>query len=187
NQYPSYDSLYKNAFIASRLRRYREAGFQTDVYCVRDDTFELSYREFDGTEVLTGPSDALSEIARAGSIDRVLIHFLSPSIWDALKDVDLPGGATVWIHGFEAQPWWRREVLYETPEARAEAETVSERKMQFWHEVISTAPESWHFVFVSDWLAQTFFEDTGISLPSTRYSIVHNIVDNDRFSYQEKE
>ena len=147
NQYPSYDSLYKNAFIASRIRRYQHEGFNTEIYCVRDEALELSYREFEGTEILSGSPETLAEVADGGSINKLLIHFLNPKMWNALRDKKIPGGVTVWVHGYEAQPWWRREVLFETPQSKERAASESEKKMSFWHDVLLNAPSNWHFVF----------------------------------------
>src|SRR5699024_3873289 len=161
-----YDSLYKNAFIASRIRRYQHEGFNTEIYCVRDEALELSYREFEGTEILSGSPETLAEVADGGSINKLLIHCLNTKMWNALRDKTLPGGATRWIHGYDAQPWWRSEVLFEPPQSKARGASESEKKMSFWHDVLLHAPSNWHFVFVSDWLAQTFFEDVGISPPA---------------------
>lgn len=154
---------------------------------MHDEALELSYREFEGTEILSGSPETLAEVADRGSINKLLIHFLNPKMWNALRDKEIPGGVTVWVHSYEAQPWWRREVLFETPRSKERAASESEKKMSFWHDVLLNAPSNWHFVFVSDWLAQTFFEEVGISLPAERYSVVHNIVDTDRFSFVEKD
>ncbi|AGS35379.1 hypothetical protein B841_09530 [Corynebacterium maris DSM 45190] len=186
NNYPSYDSLYKNAFIASRLRRYQSENFVSEVFCLDDNSFELSYREYEGTEVLTGNKEVLTRVATSGQLDRVLIHFLNEEVWGAFKDAPISEGVTVWIHGFEAQPWWRRKIVFDTPQKRERAIAESKRRMSFWREVLENIPLKWHFVFVSDWLAQTFFEDVGISLPREQYSVIHNIVDTNRFSFNEK-
>ena len=55
-----------------------------------------------------------------------------------------------------------------------------------WREIFESSPEDMHFVFVSQWFAETVFEDVGVRLPDHRWSIIHNPIDADVFPYREK-
>lgn len=186
NRYPSYEALYQNGFVASRAESYLAAGFRTEIFCVEAKESKIGHREFNGIQVTTGNADQLEAFVSFSRQKRILVHFLSEEIWDVLRRASQDQEITVWVHGFEAQPWWRRASLYTDAEERKKAVQVSDARMKFWKEVFSSVSENWHFVFVSEYLAQQVFDDVGVSLAPSQFSVISNIVDTELFPYREK-
>ncbi|MGD7003624.1 glycosyltransferase [Corynebacterium halotolerans] len=186
NRYPSYESLYQNGFVASRAETYADKEAAPEIFCVDLSKNSVGYREFNGIEVMTGTAEHLKLIVEDGHYSRILVHFLSRHIWEALSASEFRKGVTVWIHGFEAQPWWRRKSLYTDPKMLEEAKRQTEIRMDFWRDVFCNSSENWHFVFVSSYLAQQVFEDVGVTLDRSQYSIIPNVIDDSLFTYEKK-
>ncbi|GGC10709.1 hypothetical protein GCM10010972_25030 [Cellulomonas carbonis] len=185
NHYPSYDNLYRNGFVHSRVRAYRERGVKTSVFRLRPGAV-LTYSEFEGVDVASGSQDALRKVLSGAAHRSVMVHFLEPAMWEVLAEVDPAVRVVVWIHGAEVQPWWRRSYNY-TDDAELEvAKVASDARLRFWREVFMTAPPNVHFVFVSRYFADEVMDDVGIQLDRDRYSIIHNPIDIDIFTYVPK-
>lgn len=185
NIYPSYESLYRNGFVHSRVRAYRERGVRAEVVCVQPGQAS-TFREFEDVSVLHTNEHVARRIVADGHHRGILVHFLNPAIWSALQS-RVPGTpVVVWIHGVEVQPWWRRSFNF-TSDAQLEAEKVkSEARLAFWRDVFTRADDNLQFVFVSQYLADEVMTDVGVTLPPSRYSIVHNPIDTDLFGYRPK-
>lgn len=187
NIYPAYEDLYRNGFVASRVRAYRNAGFDTEIFVADPRQRVPAFREFEGTDVAVASTRALAASLTNGPVDNVLVHFLDRGMAAALRSAKRLSTVTVWVHGFEIQPWHRRAFQFTTDHERTAAQKASALRMEMWRELFEQPPEGWHFVFVSRFLAEQAFEDVGIRLPDDRYSLVHNPVDTTMFRYREKQ
>ena len=106
-------------------------------------------------------------------------------MFEALTHHPEIGRVTVWVHGAEIQPWWRRPFNYQTDEEIDQAKEVTRKRLQFWKQVFHKPPKNFHFVFVSKFFAESVFEDLGMELPDDRYSIIPNPIDTSIFQYAE--
>ncbi len=187
NHYPANDDLYRNMFVHKRVLAYKEADKACDVLRINRYAKE-QYREFEGIDVIEGTKDTLNAALRAKSIDTVCVHFLEQEMWEVLKD-NLDGKKVyIWSHGADIQPWWRRQFLYETEEALENAKAQFEVKKAMWEEVFKASQTyNIHFVFVSNWLANSVMEDYNYQIPTDKYTIIHNYIDENRFAYCEKD
>lgn len=185
NHYPSYDDLYRNGFVHTRVKAYQERGVDVDVFRFRKDQ-PVSWHEFQKIDVITGSNIALHRMLASGTYRHVLVHFLDPNMWDVLKRFIGDVKVTVWIHGAEIQPWWRREYNYKTEEELAKAKKLSAARLEFWQRVLDPMPENLKLIFVSQYFANEVMEDLKLDLPKDKYAIIHNPVDVDIFSYQKK-
>lgn len=185
NIYPSYEHLYRNGFVHKRVAAYNAAGLRTEVL-IPSDSSNSKFREFANIDVTDAPYDVLQEKLENPTHEHLVIHTLTPALWTVLKRTSYRGKVTVWVHGFEIQPWWRRAFNYSTDAELAEAKELSAKRVEFWKQVFADTEIDAHFVFVSHWLAETAFDDIGIELPDDRYSVINNPVDTDLFSYTEK-
>ena len=186
NQYPSYDNLYRNGFVHSRVRSYRAMGTAVDVFRFGPDSIP-GFREFEGVDVVSGDSGVLDMMLASGQYDHVMVHFLSPGMWNVLqKHVDHIR-VTVWVHGFEVQPFHRREYNYSTEEERQKAIQESEARIAFWRGVFRALPPQLRFVFVSRYFADEVIEDVGLPLPEAVYSVIPNPIDSRIFCYEKKD
>lgn len=186
NQYPSPQALYRNMFVHKRVTSYLEQGCVVDV--MRMNIYAKDgFMEFDGINVTEGQSSMLAAILEHGGIDTVCVHFLDRQMWEVLKNYSAKVKINVWLHGAEIQPWWRREYNYNTPAELERAKKDSDVRQAFWAEVFREAQmHRLHFVFVSQYFANEIFEDNHIMLDQSQYSIIHNFIDTEMFSYQEK-
>ncbi|MEZ2623229.1 glycosyltransferase [Paenalcaligenes hominis] len=185
NHYPSYDDLYRNGFVHSRVKAYREHNTRVDVFRLRKDQ-PISWHEFQNMDVITGSQQALRRMLASGRYRHVLVHFLAPDMWEVLQEFIDTIKVTVWVHGADIQPWYRRKFNIETPEQEIVAKESSEKRMAFWRGVLQPMPENIHMVFVSKYFSEEVMEDIGFRLPENQYSVIHNPIDTDLFNYVEK-
>jgi glycosyltransferase involved in cell wall biosynthesis len=185
NQYPSYDDLYRNGFVHSRVRAYRNHDVRADVFCLKSNE-TLNYREFQDIDNISGDQSALEKLLAAGHYQSVLVHFLTPAMWEVLKKFVGKVRILVWMHGAEVQPWYRRDFNYNNEQERDLAKRQSAVRMAFWSELFGNLPEGIRFIFVSHYFAEEVMEDVGIRLPHDRYEIVHNPIDTDLFNHVPK-
>lgn len=184
NHYPSYDDLYRNGFVHSRVKSYQSRGMNVDVFRLRVGE-AISYHEFQNVDVLTGGQEALQKMLDSGRYQRVLVHFLSPEMWTVLENYpDLK--KVIWIHGAEIQPWYRRDFNNETEKQRTLARVQSDKRMVFWREILHDMPNNLKLVFVSKSFAEDVMDDLGFRIPENNYVIIHNPIDTELFSYEEK-
>ena len=185
NHYPSYDDLYRNGFVHSRVAAYKAAGKVVDVFRMRNDE-NLSFHEFKGIDVTTGSQSCLRKALESGAYKHVLVHFLDPEMWDVLKDYIETINVTVWVHGSDIQSHQRRSFLYSTEEELSIAKQKCDLRMGFWSGLLKQNHEKLHLVFVSNYLAQSVMEDLDMQLNDEQYSIIPNPIDTNLFSYVEK-
>lgn len=185
NHYPSYDDLYKNAFVHSRVKAYKEHDVLVDVFKLRRNE-KVSYYEFEGVDVTIGSNDALEKMIIHNHFKTIMVHFLDISMWDTLKKFVNTHKIIVWVHGAEIQAWHRRSFNYENDAQANKARELYESRAKFWREIINEMPKNLHFVFVSNYFADEVMSDLGVKIPRGQYSIIHNPIDTEHFKYQEK-
>lgn len=184
DQYPSHTDLYSNGFVHTRVKAYRDHGTRAEVFALRSNSI-MTFDSFEGINTMRGPKESLRNLVRTGGHDRILVHFLTPQIWAAIKGVtDKP--IIVWIHGYEIQPWWRRAYPDLTPAQLEKNKQASARRIKFWNGVIADAGPNLHFVFVSRHFAEEVMDDLGVRFQEGQYSIIHNPIDTDLFAYAKK-
>ncbi len=186
NHYPSYDDLYRNGFVHTRVRAYAENGIKVDIFRLRKDE-PISWHEFQNADVTTGSQNALRKMLKSGRYRHVLVHFLDPNMWDVLKDFIDDIRVTIWVHGAEIHPWYRRKYNIETPEQEEKAKAQSAVRMSFWRGLLQPMPANLHLVFVSNYFSNEVMEDLGFRLPEGSYSVIHNPIDSELFNYAEKD
>lgn len=185
NHYPAYDDLYRNGFVHTRIRAYAEQGLKCDVFRLRQGQ-SVTYHEFEGIDVTTGSQEALEQLLASGQYKSVLVHFLDPAMWEVLQRHIDRIRVVVWVHGAEIQPWWRRDYNYRTEAERAKAMISSEQRMAFWRGLLQPMPANLNLVFVSRYFAEEVMEDLGMRIPDERYSIIHNPIASELFTYRRK-
>ncbi|AVH37490.1 methyltransferase type 12 [Pseudomonas monteilii] len=185
NHYPAYADLYRNGFVHSRVMAYQEQNLNVDIFRLRKNE-AVSYHEFQNVDVVTGCQSTLTKMLESGQYKSVLVHFLDPEMWEVLKRFTHMVKVVVWVHGAEVQPWWRREYNYSDESQLAVAKVESEKRMAFWRETLSNMPANLKLVFVSRYFAEEVMEDVGFRIPEDRYEIIHNPIDTETFSYQQK-
>lgn len=185
NHYPSYDDLYRNGFVHSRVKAYLEHNVKVDVFRLRPDS-ATSWHEYQNIDVTTGSQVALRRQLASGQYRHVLVHFLDATMWEVLKDFIDDVKVTVWVHGAEIHPWHRRKYNIQTPEQQQKAEAASAIRMAFWHSVLKPMHPNLKLIFVSNYFAEEVMEDLGYRLPVTQYQVIHNPINTALFNYVPK-
>ena len=186
NHYPYYDDLYRNGFVHSRVKAYQEKNVAVDIFRLRKNE-PVSWHEFQNIDVTTGSTKALRQLILNGKFPHVLVHFLNEDMWEVLREFVDRIKITVWLHGAEVQPWWRREYNYDSEESLAVAKIESAKRLDFWRKLLNPMPKNLRLVFVSQYLAEAVMEDVGIQLDKNQYEVIHNPIDTDLFKYQKKD
>ena len=187
--YPAYGDFYRNGFVHTRVKGYRERGHDVTVFVLRPNV-ETSYREYQGVNVITGSPDILQELLATGHFDHILVHFLNQFMWPVLSRIRGQVPITVFVHGYEVQPYWRREFNYGSEAERKSAIALSEKRMQLWREVAASASEDVDYVFVSHVFreqAMSDFRSLGFELPAGSTEVISNPVNTTLFPYVEKD
>ena len=185
NEYPSNDDLYRNAFVHTRVRAYLDAGRPVDVLRYARGTAP-TWHEFDGVRVLTASDESLATMLRHSGYRHVLVHFVNVGMWEALEPELDHLRVTIWVHGYEVQPWTRRAFNAETDEQRDAMRASSVERENLWRRLLDTKHPNLHFVFVSDTLRRMVEQDYDVRIDPARYEIIHNPIDTERFVYLEK-
>lgn len=185
NHYPSYGDLYKNGFVHSRVKAYREYGKAVDVFRFRQDQ-PLSWHEFQDVDVITGSQNALENMLSTGRYRHVLVHFLAPDMWSVLETFIDNIKVTVWVHGAEIHPWYRRKYNIQTKAQENAAKAASDKRMVFWRGLLRPMHPNLKLVFVSKYFAGEVMEDLGFELPKDQYQVIHNPINTDLFNYVKK-
>lgn len=185
NRYPSYDDLYKNAFVHSRVRGYIDSNVPTEVFVLGGST-HLRFREFEGVTVISGPSEALESFLQSGKHRSIALHFVDESMWDLVRDLPGHPRIAVWAHGADIQKWSRRKFLYKTEQDVEKAKKISESRLALWRRIFRELNDRVSVVFVSQWLAETSISDLALEGASAPYVVVHNPIDTSRFLYKKK-
>ena len=186
NNYPSYEDLYKNAFVHSRVKAYKQNNVKVDIFKLRVGE-ELQYNEFENIDIMSGDQLTLDVLLKNGQYENVLVHFLSFEMWEVLQKHMDTIKVIVWVHGAEIHPWYRRKYNLVTKEDEINAKKQSEERMAFWHNVLDTMHKNLHLIFVSHSFAKEVFEDIGYKLSKEQYSVIHNPIDTQKFKYIKKD
>jgi len=185
NNYPSYEDLYRNGFVHSRVKAYKEHGANVDVFRFRKDT-AVSWHEFQDVDVITGSKIALNRLLTSGRYKHVLVHFLDAEMWEVLSQFIDKIKITVWVHGADIQPWYRRKFNITTPEQKVKAIELSDKRMAFWKSVLKPIHSNMKLVFVSKYFAEEVMDDLGFRIPEGSYEIINNPIDTELFQYRKK-
>jgi glycosyltransferase involved in cell wall biosynthesis/spore maturation protein CgeB len=182
--YPSYDDLYKHAFVHRRVVEYRRQGVDVDVFRIGTDG--LDYYEFEGVDVIRGEAGHLRALLEGGAHEAILVHFLDERMWDVLKDFVDTKRIFVWAHGAEIQSANRREFDQHDDAQRERAKKLGDRRMKFWKGLFENRHPNLRMVFVSEWFARDVMDDVGVEIPRDSYEVIHNFVDTQLFAFRQK-
>lgn len=184
-QYPSYDSLYRFAFVHTRVAGYARRGLRVDVFRLQEGA-PTTFGEYRNQDVITGSSADLQRLLAQGHHRSLMVHFLDEAMWNVLRNHVETMRIHVWVHGFEIQPWHRRDFNNDSEQRRQMAQKDSAARMAFWRQLLSDMPANLRLVFVSRAFAEEVMEDLGFRIPPDRYEIIHNPIDTGLFAYHPK-
>lgn len=185
NNYPTYNNIYKNGFVHSRVKEYHKQNIKCDVFRLVEE--ELSYHEFQNIDVFNGNKSTLHKLISDNKYKRIFVHFLDENMWEVLKDFNKDIEIFIWVHGAEIQPWWRRKFLYSNDIEINDAMKKSFKREHFWNSIFKNLSEKTKFIFVSNSFANEVMKDYNFNIPTKQYSIIHNTIDTDIFNFIPKD
>ncbi len=181
SRYPSYNDLYSYMFLHTRLLAYKQMGHPANVFKLIDED-DITYDEFEGIDVVSGNEKLLRATLESGRVDTVFVHVLKPNMWNVLKDFPHIH-IVVWVHGSEIQPWYRRAYNFTTSDEIERQKKLSAARMRFWQSVMNPMPSNVHLVFISQFFADEVMEDYNVPLIPSQYTVIHNPINTQLFSY----
>ena len=185
NHYPSYEDIYRNGFIHSRVREYTKNGICPDIFKLREGE-NINFSEFEGVDIISGSIEALRRLIETQKYQKILVHFLDKSMWDVIEPYSQTTEILVWVHGSEIQPWHRRTFNYSNDSELNKAKIQSKKRMDFWIPLLQNLPAKMRLIFVSEYFAKEVMEDTGVELTEEQYLIIHNPIDTNLFNFIDK-
>ena len=186
DNYPSYENLYRNQFIHSRVQGYNLSHIPFDIFVLKANV-GIEYREFEGIDVIQASSDALVNLLKGNQYENIFVHFLNNEMWEVITNLPQNVNIFIWAHGAEIQPYKRRKFNYNSPDEHKKAKRISKLRMKFWRNVFSNFKPNMRMVFVSEYFSNEVFTDIGIKLTDEQYHVIHNPIDTKRFKYTPKD
>ena len=191
NAYPSEQALYRNGFIHRRVKAYKEAGLDVEVFYNHEPVQQAYEYEFDGVRVTVGNEGALELHVASNDFDGYLIHFAEPQRIRPLQKLNVKKPVIVWVHGFEAEAWYRRWFNFintseDIKAALEKKDTYYLKQNAFFHDLMTQEELNVSFVNVSKWFQKYVVEpDNGAEFRNS--TVIPNLVDEEVFPYREKE
>lgn len=191
NAYPSEQALYRNGFIHRRVKAYKEAGLDVEVFYNHEPVQQAYQYEFDGVRVTVGNEGALELHVASNDFDGYLIHFAEPQRIRPLQKLNVKKPVIVWVHGFEAEAWYRRWFNFintseDIKAALEKKDTYYLKQNAFFHDLVTQEELNVSFVNVSKWFQKYVVEpDNGAEFRNS--TVIPNLVDEEVFPYREKE
>ena len=183
--YPAYDDLYRYAFVHARVRAYARAGQPAQVLCLGTAS-DARFREFEDVDVTEADAATLDHFLASRAYRNVLVHLADPGIWEVVSKHLDDVRVTIWVHGAEIQPWWRR-VFGEPDSGNDWARRTNDARLDMWREVLRLRHPNLTVVFISLKQLRETLADLRLR-PSQlgRIEVVHNFIDTERFHYGPK-
>lgn len=191
NAYPSEQALYRNGFIHRRVKAYKKAGLDVEVFYNHEPVQQAYEYEFDGVRVTVGNEGALELHVASNDFDGYLIHFAEPQRIRPLQKLNVKKPVIVWVHGFEAEAWYRRWFNFintseDIKAALEKKDTYYLKQNAFFHDLMTQEGLNVSFVNVSKWFQKYVVEpDNGAEFRNS--TVIPNLVDEEVFPYREKE
>src|SRR5690606_4049256 len=121
---------------------------------------------------------------------KILIHFVSPDMINAIRNVCPHIPIIIWIHGFEAEAWHRRWFNFLESKERLEdvlkkADGFYKEQMKLMNWLYQTKELDLKFVHISNWF-KTHVAECDARAKTQNASIIPNVIDDKLFNYVEK-
>ena len=187
NNYPSYSDLYKNGFVHSRVKLYKENGLNVDVYTLKPKGTSFYDYEFEGVDVYTGDRRGLEFILKLNKYKKILIHFVNSEMIEIINRCCKNTPLIIWLHGAEVSKWSGRKFNYTEQQVKLNQkkwDMADKEKMKFMRSIYQN--KNYKFVVVSDWFRKEVCEKDA-ECKILNYEIIPNVVNSNIFEYKEKQ
>ena len=187
NAYPSGNDLYRNGFIHRRVKGYQESGLQVKVFYNHEPVTDAYQYTFDGVDVTVGNGEALFNLVSQSPFLGYLVHFAELTRIEPLERAQVSAPVIIWIHGFEAEGWYRRwfNFIDSSAEIRAaldKKETYYKGQNAFLAQLVNEPRLNYSFVNVSEWFKDNIVEpDLDVEFGEENSTVIPNLIDEEIF------
>lgn len=181
--YPTDDSLYRFQFLHRRLISYKEKGLKFEVF--RFNSSKKTHYGFEGIEFTSGTSQMFKAFLRQFHFSKIIIHFLTPEIWKAIKEYISPRKLFIWVHGAEAEPWQRRAYDYNGKDKHKKIK-LNCQYMEMWQDVLLSQFKI-NYIFPSESFKNQFEINHNLVLSNENGNVIHNFIDTQLFNFIPKD
>ncbi|MFS0674938.1 glycosyltransferase family 4 protein [Ornithinibacillus sp. 179-J 7C1 HS] len=190
NVYPEKNNLYRNMFVHRRAELYETSGIKVDVFRFNSNQQSLGNYYFEDIHVMSGGKQHLSSLLKTRNYKKILIHFVNKDMIEAIEESKIKIPIVVWIHGVETEKWYRRWFNFSSNSKDLERaiNNIKNNKItvDFMKSIYESETLDIKFVFVSKWFKEAVAENDTNAVVNN-YEIIHNVVDEQLFNYQEKD
>ncbi|MCG3413389.1 glycosyltransferase family 4 protein [Staphylococcus massiliensis] len=188
NSYPNKDKIYSNAFLHRRVKGYQEHGLDVKVVVFTTKVKRDEY--YDGVHVMYMDEGQLYNHLKYNCYDKLLFHFINYKMFNAIERLSVKPKVVVWLHGFEAEPWFSRYYNYlesrnKLYEQLRKREEFFPYQKSFLQKMMTRQDMEVSFVYVSKAFKELYV-DPNLGVEPHNYAIIPNIVDGDLFPYRKK-
>lgn len=180
NAYPSPQDKYKNAFVHTRVKKYIENNLNIAVVVFTNNTEKIIKYTYENIYVTRIPRKLVGQFLEESRCHTVLVHFFHHELFSALDTNVTIKRAIIWIHGYEAESWYRRWFnLYNdmTQLRHAIDDNGYNYQQQKSFKAMLNNPKKYYFVNVSDWFFRSIFS-VDMRLDNVRSYIIPNPINN---------
>lgn len=168
-------------FVHTRIKEYLKmrSDIEVRVFVTSRRSNEYCY---DGVKVIEGNSHNLEEYLINEKVDRIVVHFLTFNMTNALLKEGQNIPKFVWVHGYEAISWKRR--VFNARSAKFLKYMIGNLLQLHNFRKFVKKSKKVEYVFVSEWMRKTAEED--LSVKFNKYHIVPNGIDTKYFCGKKK-
>lgn len=184
--YPSLGNKYNTAFVHTRVKAYKAAGFGVDVLCV-NDTHCMQHYNYDGVDVVVSDFFFLRTLLQKKQYKRILIHFFDQRYANVLESVDMTQTHLYfYLHGAETlyRDWTKiASPYFGRPAVINDALEAQFRIKDYYIKKYNTLKNA-KWIFVTPWAKQRCEELVGVKFENG--DAISCLIDTELFSYEEK-
>ncbi len=185
--YPSYNQKYNFPFVHSKVKMYKDFGWNVDVLSVDDKETSCKY-SFDGVNVLKTNYLMARDILQDKKYKKILIHLFTEEYANMLDAVDI-SESNVYLYAHGGDVIYRDFNVMATHYFEKTKEISDEQRKEYERrdkilERYNNKPNV-HFVFGTNWEKERSEETNNIKY--NNYSIIPCNIDDGIFKFKQKE
>lgn len=184
--YPSYNNKYNFSFVHSKVREYKNLGWNLDVLSVNEDEESCKY-EFEGIDVTKTNYMYARSILQKNKYKKIIIHFFTEEIANLLDAVDT-SETEIYIYSHGADLIYRDYNIMTTkyfkmPEnIKDSQEELYKRKDEILRKYNNKENVKW--IFGTEWAKERSENLNNIRF--NNYEIIPCVIDEDIFKFVQK-
>lgn len=185
NNYPSKNDIYANMFVHRRVVSYLDEKMNVCVFKnLNQRSGDFSTYSYEGVTVFSGNTEELKLFIQMYKPSKILVHFMSKNILNALDKAAPKIPILVWLHGAEVYPISSRLYNYKNYNKAASDLMSSVQRVDAIAEMFNK--KNYTFIPVSNTFRHDIEEVYDITLEERSHPTIHNFIDTGIYRYNKK-